>query len=75
MAKPDDGEAAFAIATPDIQSIFRTPETFMKMVVNKYPQIYRLRKISFLGLVTKSQERLNLSCSMARTEETRWLTI
>lgn len=44
----DDGDAAFAFASPTIQSIFSDPPTFMSMVRRGYPMIYRPQAFSFL---------------------------
>ena len=44
----DDGPAAFAFASPDIQGIFRDPPTFMSMVKRGYPMIYRPQAYDFL---------------------------
>ena len=44
----DDGERAFAFASPTIQSIFSDPPTFMSMVQRGYPMIYRPQTFSFL---------------------------
>jgi ABC-type transporter MlaC component len=43
----DDGNAAFAHASPMIKDMFRTPDTFMAMVVRGYPQVYRPRSVDF----------------------------
>lgn len=46
----DDGQAAFAIASPNIQTMFGSPATFMSMVERGYPQIYRSRSHRFLNI-------------------------
>jgi hypothetical protein len=43
----DDGSAAFAHASPLIKGMFRTPDNFMAMVMNGYPQVYRPRTVDF----------------------------
>src|SRR5262245_38127589 len=45
-----DGVAAFAFASPAIQSIFGDAANFMRMVEHGYPQIYRSRRHRFLQL-------------------------
>lgn len=45
----DDGAAAFGYASPMIKGLFRTPERFMAMVVQGYPQVYRPRTVDFGG--------------------------
>jgi ketosteroid isomerase-like protein len=48
----DDGAAAFSFASPDIQRQFRSPEVFMHMVRQGYPQVYRALEADFRELVT-----------------------
>lgn len=43
----DDGVTAFSFASPDIQSIFRTPEAFMTMVRTGFTPVYRPRSYSY----------------------------
>jgi hypothetical protein len=50
--KRDDGVAAFAYASPRIQAIFKTPETFMGMVRKDYEAVYRPKLVSFRDLET-----------------------
>ncbi|AVH67858.1 MULTISPECIES: DUF4864 domain-containing protein [unclassified Nostoc] len=45
--KKDDGEGAFAFASPGIQAQFGTPENFMQMVKIGYPTVYRPRSVFF----------------------------
>jgi hypothetical protein len=45
-----DGVAAFALASPAIQSIFGDAANFMRMVEGGYPQVYRSRSHRFLKL-------------------------
>ena len=45
--KRDDGAAAFALAAPRIKTIFRDPDTFMRMVRSDYASVYRPRLIRF----------------------------
>jgi Domain of unknown function (DUF4864) len=45
-----DGVAAFALASPAIQSIFGDAPNFMRMVERGYPQVYRSRSHRFLKL-------------------------
>ncbi len=46
----DDGARAFALASPGIQAMFGTPETFLRVVAKAYPQVYRPRSAQFLDL-------------------------
>lgn len=48
----DDGAGAFALASPSIQALFRTPETFLRTVEKGYPQVYRPKSAQFLELVS-----------------------
>ncbi|MFW6358222.1 MAG: DUF4864 domain-containing protein [Chroococcales cyanobacterium] len=48
----DDGERAFAFATPAIQQLFDTPDNFMRMVKISYPQLYRPRSVLFEEMTT-----------------------
>jgi len=43
----DDGRAAFSFAAPNIQSQFKTPENFMRMVRLGYRVLYRPLQIHF----------------------------
>ncbi|HJZ34201.1 MAG TPA: DUF4864 domain-containing protein [Hyphomicrobiaceae bacterium] len=45
-----DGVAAFAFASPAIQSQFGDATNFMRMVERGYPQVYRSRRHRFLKL-------------------------
>ncbi len=47
----DDGGAAFGLAAPSIQQIFRDPETFMAMVRGGYQPVYRPRDVAFRDLL------------------------
>ncbi|WP_428676213.1 DUF4864 domain-containing protein [Reyranella sp.] len=48
----DDGEAAFGYASPSIQGMFGTSETFMDMVRQGYRPVYRPRAVEFREIVT-----------------------
>jgi hypothetical protein len=47
----EDGPAAYSYASPEIQRQFQTPEMFMHMVRQGYPQVYRSREVDFRELV------------------------
>lgn len=49
----DDGARAFGYASPGIQGMFGTPETFMAMVRTGYPQVYRARRTQFEPVATE----------------------
>lgn len=44
----DDAELAFSFAAPIIQSVFKTPQNFIAMVIKSYPVVYRPVKVSFM---------------------------
>jgi hypothetical protein len=48
----DDGEAAFGLASPSIQGMFGSAETFMDMVRQGYRPVYRPRAFDFSEIVT-----------------------
>lgn len=50
----DDAPSAFALASPDIQAMFGTPDNFLKMVAEAYAPVYRPREFTFLDLVEKN---------------------
>jgi Domain of unknown function (DUF4864) len=43
----DDGAAAFAFASPELQTLFHDPDRFMAMVRNGYQPVYRPKAYSF----------------------------
>ena len=47
----DDGNAAYAYASPAIQTLYPTVEGFMKMVQTGYPPVYRPQSFTFGPLV------------------------
>jgi Domain of unknown function (DUF4864) len=47
--KADDGAKAYSFAAPSIQMIYPSSESFMKMVAQGYPQVYRPRSYKFTG--------------------------
>ena len=49
----DDGVDAFSYASPGIRTRFGTAETFMHMVRQGYPAVYRSRGAEFLGVRIK----------------------
>ncbi|TYB82540.1 DUF4864 domain-containing protein [Maritimibacter fusiformis] len=46
----DDFAAAFGLASPGIQRVFQTPESFAAMVRNGYPMVHRNAEVRFLEL-------------------------
>jgi hypothetical protein len=45
--RADDGPAAYDFAAPVVRNIFPTPEIFMAMVKQGYPQVYRPQSFNF----------------------------
>jgi hypothetical protein len=45
--RADDGPAAYDFAAPVVRNIFPTPEIFMAMVKQGYPQVYRPKSFDF----------------------------
>ncbi|WP_170414774.1 DUF4864 domain-containing protein [Ruegeria atlantica] len=48
--KADDFVTAFTFASPNIRSLFGTPENFGAMVRNGYPMVWRPAEVRFLEL-------------------------
>jgi Domain of unknown function (DUF4864) len=48
----DEAGEAFALASPEIQLQFQTPENFIKMVKTGYPPVYRPRSVLFEDITT-----------------------
>ena len=46
----DDFDGAFAFASPNIQTLFRSPDNFGAMVKNGYPMVWRSDEVRFLEL-------------------------
>jgi len=56
----DDGAAAFAFATPNIQAMFGTPENFLEMVRRGYAPVYRPRSVEFADIVGSADSPVQL---------------
>ena len=48
--RADQFDQAFKYASPTIQGLFRTPETFGEMVRNGYPMVWRPGSVRYLDL-------------------------
>ena len=46
----DDFEEAFTYASPNIRTLFRTPQNFGRMVTQGYPMVWRPAEVTFLEL-------------------------
>lgn len=54
--KRNDGQAAYAFATPGIKNVFATPDVFMEMVRTQYEPVYRPAYVEFREAVATSEE-------------------
>lgn len=54
----DDGAAAFAVASPAIQAMFRDHANFLRMVAEAYPQVHRAEAHRLLRLEAGADGRL-----------------
>lgn len=52
--KVDDFATAFEFASPTLQTFFRTPENFGRMVTQGYPMVWRPAQVVFLDLREES---------------------
>lgn len=48
--KADDFAGAFGFASPELQTVFRTPENFQRMVTEGYPMVWRPGALRYLEL-------------------------
>ena len=48
--KADDFAEAFSFASPNIQTLFQTPEIFGRMVTQGYPMVWRPADVRYLEL-------------------------
>ncbi len=46
----DDGKAAFAYASPDVQDQFGSPEAYLDKFAHAYKAVYRPKHVTFLNL-------------------------
>ena len=49
----DDGEAAFAFASPDIRTLFGSADAFMDMVRGGYAAVYRAQQVIFQPVIER----------------------
>lgn len=49
----DDAAGAFAFASPNIQAMFGSPDTFLSMVKRGYAPVYRPRSVDFTTLTAE----------------------
>jgi len=70
----DDGAAAFAFASPELQTLFQSPERFMSMVRDGYQPVYRPKAYSFSG-VTESDAGLTETLAIEDAEGEAWTAV
>ena len=81
----DDSDAAFGLASPDVQRLFGTAQTFMEMVRRGYQPVYRPRVFDFGNIVELNGQptqrvhvvgpdggRVNALYPMTRLPDGRW---
>jgi hypothetical protein len=70
----DDAAAAYTFAAPAIQSIFRSPETFMYMVRNGYAPVYRHKSFEF-GRATTSDGKIIQEVHIIDADGVAWVAL
>ena len=62
--RQDDAASAFALASPEIQAKFETPERFLTMVQTSYQPVYRPRQVVFRDITTLGGNPHRPCCSL-----------
>jgi hypothetical protein len=70
----DNARAAFALATPALQTQFGTPETFMTMVRTSYPVVYAPGNVAFLKPEARHSEVIQ-RVQMTDRQGKAWLAV
>jgi hypothetical protein len=70
----DDGAAAFAFASPELQAIFQNSERFMAMVRNGYQPVYRPKTYAFSG-IAETASGLTETLSIEDEQGQAWTAI
>ncbi len=70
----DNARAAFALATPALQTQFGTPETFMAMVRRSYPVVYAPGHVAFLKPEVQQGEVIQ-RVQMSDQQGKAWLAV
>lgn len=70
----DDGAAAFAFASPELQTLFHDPDHFMAMVRNGYQPVYRPKTYSFSG-DAETAEGLTETLTIEDAEGQAWTAV
>lgn len=70
----DDGEAAFALATPAIREVFGDAATFLEMVRRSYAVVYRPRSVQFEDPILVDGELIQ-PVSLTDAEGRAWIAI
>jgi hypothetical protein len=70
----DDGAAAFAFASPELQTLFQDADRFMNMVRNGYQPVYLPKAYSFTG-VAETESGLTETLSIEDADGQGWTAI
>jgi hypothetical protein len=70
----DDGEAAFAHASPGIRTLFQTSDRFLTMVRQRYAPVYRPRSYNF-GVVTNELRKPTQRVNIVGPDGTAWVAL
>ncbi|SEE00386.1 protein of unknown function [Rhizobiales bacterium GAS188] len=70
----DDGPAAFAFASPELQTMFQDADRFMNMVRNGYQPVYRPKSYNFSG-VTETESGLTETLAIEDADGQAWTAI
>lgn len=65
--RADEIDRAFAHASPGIQSMFRTPERFRRMVEQGYPMIWRPERVDVGGIEAAGEALIQTMVFVDRT--------
>jgi len=70
----DDGVAAYGYAAPGIQALFPSPETFLGMVRQAYPPVYRPSSIAY-GEVIGTPSGPMAKVFLTAADGTNWIAL
>ena len=68
----DDGAAAYAFASPEVQAKFPTPEVFMGMVRQGYAPVYKPRSYAFAAGEAMGDGTVRQEVELVATDGTAW---
>src|SRR4029077_9839499 len=70
----DDGEAAYALASPTIKQMFSDADRFMAMVRDNYAPVYRHRSAEF-GAFMESGDEASLEATLVDNDNVVWTAL